>query len=253
MEIQGAIIMIGSLFWENEDNCIQLKSLKELAKKRRVWRESTLNIESAILISLPITYGRKSTSRYCTYTMAFANSVDRKGKGYVVPYNVKINIEENCNQLYCQAIELAGVEGISKHGENTLVKKWGSVGLKLNPKFVEKHKEIADKIYTFWGMHFSKLNIELYRINENENHSITKEGLLNFDIEEPLNDIDYFLATPVSPNVKKYPNGAEIARAMNESSEKYFSYFVENFRNGIVTKFDEEIIKNLPEIIKASL
>lgn len=252
MQIQGAIIMIGSLFWENKNNCIQLKSSKKLAEKRKVWRESKLNMKFAKLIDLPITYGRKSTSRYCTYTMVFANSVDKKGKGYVIPYKDKINIEENYNQLYCQALKLAEVEGISKSGEGTLVKKWGSVGLKLNSQFIKKHKKIAEELIIFWKTHFSELDIELYRIDENENSSITKEGLLNFNVEEPLDGIDYFLATPVSPNVKKYPNGAEIAQAMNESREEYFSYFIENRRKGIVTKYDEEIIKNLTEKIKAS-
>ncbi|UBZ13324.1 hypothetical protein LDL77_15745 [Flagellimonas marinaquae] len=253
MQIQGAIIIIGSLFWENKNNCIQLKSSKELAEKRKVWRESKLNMASAKLIDLPITYGRKSTSRYCTYTMAFSNSIDKKGKGYAIPYKEKINIEENFNQLYCQALELAEVEGISKSGENTLVKKWGSVGLKLNSKFIKNNKEITDRLFTFWEKYFSKLDIDLYRIDENENHSITTQGLLNFDIEGPLDEIDYFLATPVSPNVKKYPDGAEIAKAMNESREDYFTYFVENYKNGITTKYDDEIIKNLPDRIKSIL
>lgn len=33
MQIQGATIMIGSLFWENRNNCIQLKSSIEIAEK----------------------------------------------------------------------------------------------------------------------------------------------------------------------------------------------------------------------------
>lgn len=245
--------MIGSLFWEDENNCIQLRSSIKLAEKRKLWRESKLDMGSSKLINLPITYGRKSTSRYCTYTMAFANSVDEKGKGYVIPYKQKINIEEDFKQLYCQAIELAEVEGISKSGENTLVKKWGSIGLKLNPRFIKKHKEVAEKIFSFWKTYFSKLNIELYRIDKNEKHSITKEGLLNFDLEDSLDEIDYFIATPVSPNLKKYPTGIEIAEAMNESREEYFSYFVENFKSGISTRYDKEIINSLPERIKASL
>lgn len=210
-------------------------------------------MESAKLINLPITYGRKSISRFCTYTMTFSNSVSERGKGYVIPYKEKINIKENFNQLYCQALELAQAEGISKTGENTLVKKWGSVGLKLNTKFIEKNKEAAEKIVEFWKNHFTKLNIELYRIDENEKHSITKTGLLNFDIYESLDDIDYFIATPVSPNIKKYPNGIEIAKAMNESREEYFTYFVENYKNGINTKYDKEILDNLPTKIKAKL
>ncbi len=249
MQIQGAVIMIGSLFWEDKNNCIQ----KKLAEIRKVWRDTKLNMESSRLIDLPITYSRKSTKRYCTYTMGFANSVDKKGKGYVAPFKDKINIEENYNQLYCQALELAKVEGISKLGEDTLVQKWGSVGLKLNPKFVEKNKDVAKNLLKFWRQYFSKLNIELYRIDENEDYSITNEGLLNFDVEDSLDNIDYYLATPVSPNIKNYPNGVEIARAMNESREEYFNYFVENYKNGIITKYDDEIIKNLPEKIKASL
>lgn len=245
--------MIGSLFWEDKNNCIQLKSSKELAEIRKVWRDTKLNMGSSKLIDLPITYVRKSTSRYCTYTMGFANSVDKKGKGYLVPFKDKINIEENYNQLYCQALELAEVEGISKPGENTLVKKWGSVGLKLNPIFFEKNKKVAENLLKFWKQYFSKLNIELYRIDKNEDYSITREGLLNFDIVESLGDIDYYLATPVSPNVNDYPNGVEIARAMNESREEYYSYFVENYNNGIITKYDEEIIENLPAKIKANL
>lgn len=253
MQIQGAVILIGSLFWEDENNCIQLKTPKGLAERRRKWRDAKLNMSSRELIDLPITYVRKSTSRYCTYTMGFANSVDKKGKGYIVPFSDKINIKENYNQLYCQALELAEVEGISKPNENTLVKKWGSIGLKLNPAFIQKNKIIAENILKFWKHYFSKLNIELYRIDEIEGYSITKEGLLNFDIVDSLDNIDYYFATPVSPNVKVYPNGVNIAQAMNESREEYYTYFVENYKNGIITNYDKEIIENLPKNIKASL
>ncbi len=253
MQIQGSVIMIGSLFWENQENCIQLKSSKELAEKRRVWRETKLNLKERRLIDLPIRYGRKSESRFCTYTMAFSNSVERPGKGYAIPYKDKINIKENFNQLYCQALDLAQVEGISKSGENTLMKKWGSVGILLNQYFVDKNKETATNLIKFWKQHFLKLRIDLYRIDETENHSITQEGLLNFAINKPINEIDYYLATPVSPNVKKYPNGSEIAKAMNDTREEYYTYFVENYNNGITTINDEEIINDLPENRKASL
>jgi hypothetical protein len=253
MQLQGAVIIIGSLFWEDDTNCIDLKEPTELAKSRKVWRDLKLNMDLGKLVSLPIKYGRKSTSRFCTYTMAFANSAEKKGKGYVVPYKEKINIEENFNQLYCQAIELARIEGISKSGENTLVKKWGSVGLKLNPKFLNENQEVANNLLNYWKQYYSKLEIELYRINDNEECSITKDGLLNFEFEESLEDIEYFLATPVSPNVKKYPDGQEIANAMNSTREEYYGYFVGNYNNRIVTENDEKIINDLPEKIKASL
>lgn len=253
MQLQGAVIMIGSLFWEDENNCIDQKSSRDLAEQRRNWRANRLNMASAKLIDLPIRYGRKSETRYCTYTMAFANSAENKGKGYVVPYREKISVEENFNQLYYQAIELAYIEGISKSVENTLVKKWGSVALKLNPKFLNESQEVANSLLNYWRQYYSELKIELYRIDENENYSITEDGLLNFEFEESLEDIDYFLATPVSPNVKKYPDGKEIANAMNTTREEYYDYFVENYNKGIITDDDEIIRNNLPEKVKARL
>ncbi len=253
MQLQGAVIIIGSLFWEDETNCIDLKESKELAKSRKIWRELKLNMDSAKLVSLPIKYGRKSTSRFCTYTMAFTNSAEKKGTAYIVPYREKINVEENFNQLYCQAIELARTEGISKAGENTLVKKWGSIGLKLNPKFIDENQKVANNLLNYWKQYYSKIDSELYRIDENEKSSITKDGVLNIDFEESLEDIDYFLATPVSPNVKKYPDGLEIANAMNSTREEYYNYFVENYNNKITTEDDRDIIDNLPENIKTRL
>ena len=245
--------MIGSLYWENESNCIQRKSSKELAEMRRKWRENKLEMQESKLISLPIRYGRKSKSRDCTYTMAFSNSVEKNGQAYYVPYKGEINVGENFNQLYCQAIELAEVEGISKSGENTLVKKWGSIGLKLNTEFKKKNEQLAKDLLEYWQRYFGKLSHDLYRINADENHSITQNGLLNFELEENIEGIDYFLATPVSPNIKNYPDGEEIATAMNETREEYYSYFVENYNNQIRTKDDNEIIKYLPKKIKASL
>ncbi len=253
MKLQGAVILTGSLYWEDPDNCIQLKDPKILASKRKNWRAEKLDMNNRNLISLPIRYGRKSTSRYCTYTMTFSNSVEKNGHGYVVPYFEKINVKDNFNQLYCQAIELAKVEGICKSGENTLVKKWGSVGLMLSKRFIENLQDRPSDLLEFWKSHYSQLEVDKYRINESEEVSIDKDGILNFNIISKNDDIDYFLATPISPNVKSYPDGAHIAKAMNETRENYYRYFVENYNNGIKTKDDFEIIKYLPEKIKASL
>ena len=253
MRLHGAVIMIGSLFWETKENSIQLKLSKDLAEKRNRWREEVLNMDESKLITLPIRYGRKSSSRYCTYTMVFSNSVEQSGQAYCVPYKNPINVEDNFNQIYCQALELAKVEGISKPDENKLVKKWGSIGLKLNPKFKEKNNDLATRLIEYWGSYFKKLNRDLYSLNEVEKHSITAGGLLNFDIDQEMDGIDYFLATPVSPNINAYPNAEEIAKAMNDTREQYYSYFIENFNNNIRTKDDEEIIEFLPKKIKALL
>jgi hypothetical protein len=251
MKLKGAVIMIGSLLWEDETNCI--KSEKDLAKERKIWRDTKLLMGEKVQIELPIRYGRVSSSRYCTYTMAFSNSVSEKGKAYCVPYKDEIDISnDNFNQLYCQALELAQVEGISKDGANNLFKNWGAVALKFNPRFEREQSGEAKKMADFWQRFFVKLPHDLYRIDNTEEHSITKDGILNFDIGE-MTDIAYVLATPVSPNVKVYPSGEDVARTMMNSREQYFTYFKENYKNNIRTKDDEEILNCLPEKIRREL
>jgi len=245
--------MIGSLFWEDKINCISLRESKILASKRSQWREDKLDMSKKRLVDLPIRYGRKSSSRFCTYTMAFSNSINEYGKGFCVPYKQKIDVSENFNQLYCQALELATVEGISKNEENKLVKKWGSVGLLFSSTFKIKNAALVDKIETYWAQYFKKINIDLYRIDENEENSISNRGILNLKFEDEIDDVDYFLATPVSPNVKSYPLPEEIANAMNTTREKYFRYFTQNYKCGIRTKDDAQIIELLPQEIKDDL
>jgi len=250
MKLKGAVIMIGSLYWEDDTNCINLSDQKTLALSRKNWRNEKLVMEQSEIIKLPIRYGRISSTRYCTYTMAFSNSVSNLGQGYCVPYKNEIDITENFNQLFCQALELATVEGICKPEENKLYKKWGCVGLKLNQKLQKENPKVAEKLTEYWSSYFIHLDQELYRINETEEPAVTSNGLLNFEISPVLNDIDYFLATPVSQNIKEYPDGKIIAESMLKTREEYFEYFVKNYINNIRTKDDINIIKFLPKQIK---
>lgn len=253
MKLKGAVIMIGSLLWEDETNCIQLKEPKTTARERAVWRDTKLLLEEKVQVDLPIRYGRISSSRYCTYSMAFSNSVSEKGTAYYAPYRTKIDVSNyNFNQLFCQALELAQVEGISKDGANNLFKDWGAVGLKFNPKLEKNEPELVKKMVDFWKYYFKGLKHDLYRIEEAEKHSITKDGILNFDIEV-MDGIDYVLATPVSPNVKVYPSGEDVARTMMNTREQYFTYFKENYKNNIRTKDDEDILNCLPEKVRQEL
>jgi hypothetical protein len=82
--IKGGVIIQGSLFWEDENNCIQDEEGKQKVqregKERREWRENHLNIKDAFLIPFPIRYGRCSSSRLCTYTMVIQKIVLKKKK-----------------------------------------------------------------------------------------------------------------------------------------------------------------------------
>jgi len=52
--MKGAVIIIGSLLWENEENALN----KEQGLIRAEWRKC-LNLERKVSVVVPIRYGRK--------------------------------------------------------------------------------------------------------------------------------------------------------------------------------------------------
>lgn len=234
--MKGAILIIGSLLWEDESNSIN----KKQGIIRKEWRKK-LELENKIPIQVPIRYGRKSSSKRCTYTMIFSNSVESLGTAYIVPFKK----ESNCfGDIKLQALELSIAEGISteKHPNRLIAKTWGAVGIVFN-----KHNgNIYESFKADWSKEFvnESFNNEGYRIDEKETPSILKNGELNFEIDIPKG-IDYIFATPVMPNIKRYPDSNKIAEAINESKPRYDTYVVENYKNGIRAYGDREIIKGI--------
>ncbi|MBI4930046.1 MAG: hypothetical protein HY841_04725 [Bacteroidetes bacterium] len=114
-EIKGGVIIIGSLFWEDEKNC--MKGEKAKGKRRKKWRNDNLNIDKTKPIPLPVSYGRCSSSRLCTYTMVLSSAYNNKvGQGLVVPFKKEIDFSQE-NILKEQVGNLALAEGIYKKGE----------------------------------------------------------------------------------------------------------------------------------------
>ncbi|MBK5214847.1 MAG: hypothetical protein JJE55_14440 [Flavobacteriaceae bacterium] len=230
--MKGAVLIIGSLLWENEKNA--LNSIQ--GKLRSDWRKK-LDLEKKIAVNVPIRYGRKSTSRSCTYTMIFSNSVSDFGTAFIVPFKNEI---EGFEELKHQALELSEAEGISteKH-PNRLKASWGSVGVLFNKS---KEKEL-DSIKRKWHQEFNFFKNSDYKIGKEE-PSIKNNGELNFPFKIPEN-IDYVFATPVVPNISEYPTNEKIIEAIIESKPRYDTYIKENFQNGIRVQGDEEIIRKI--------
>lgn len=227
--MKGAVLLIGSLLWEDEENALNA----ERGKLRSNWRQK-LDLDKKIAVNVPIRYGRKSKYRRCTYTMIFSNSVSNLGIAFIVPFKIEI---EGYKELKHQALELSEAEGIStKQNPNRLTASWGTVGILFN-KSKEKQWDTVKKE---WHQEFSSFKNCDYKIGSEE-PSIQKNGELNFQFEMP-EDIDYVLATPVTPNISEYPTNDRILEAIIESKPRYDTYVKENFKNGIRVQGDEEII-----------
>lgn len=226
MKLKGGVLIIGSLIWDNSST-------------RLKWRKACLNEESKISVPVKIRYGRRSTSREDTYSMIFSNHQETKfGKGLILPFKDEI---KNFRQIEKQAFALAKAEGIWKDtNEPRIHAGWGTVGILFNPKIDKKSetliKEGWSKIYENYEGKYDPTN---YVNNSEDKSIIDKNGVLQLDWVEEMNDFSFLLATPVQPRPRKLLTSKEIAQKMVEKN--YFKYFEENTSNGIFTFQDKEI------------
>lgn len=230
--MKGAVLVIGSLLWEDETNALDIKQ----GKLRSAWRKD-LNLDNKVTVKVPIRYGRKSSSRKCTYTMIFSKSVRINGTAFLIPYKKETKCFED---IKSQALRLSEAEGISSVEHPVrLIASWGAVGIAFNKTKVDLYKELRNN----WHKEFKSFNNQGYKIG-NESPSIQQNGELNFEFEFPDN-IDYVFATLLQPNLTEYPTIGRIIEAILESNPKYDIYVKENFKKGIRIENDNEIIKRL--------
>lgn len=247
-KLQGAVLIIGSLLWENEGNAVT----KEIGILRNSWRGKYLDLDKAEIVKCPIRYGRTSSTRHHTYTMLFSNNTPAIGSALIVPFKEKISCDEGFETLNDQAFALAEAEQICKSGEVTLFKNWGTVAMKTMPHLSDKNPTIAKDLTDWWGEKFrGYLEYKRFRINGTEETSVTEDGFVNFNIEISNPSIDYLLCTPTAPNVTDYPSAFEIAQLISKSN--YSSYFTENICHEIQTFQDEEIRQFLSPSINSTL
>lgn len=102
-KLQGAVLVIGSLYWENEQNAIEL----EKGRARQAWRDEHLRLDLKMPVGCPIRYGRVSTKRFNTYTMVFAGDVAALGTGLVLPLRHSIEGPSWLMDIFKEALELS--------------------------------------------------------------------------------------------------------------------------------------------------
>lgn len=232
MIFKGGVIIIGSLLWD--ENPIRHK-----------WRSLNLKDTSTKqLVSVPIRYGRKSSSRNNTYTMIFSNNNStQQGQAYLLGFKTEI---KNAKALQTEAFALGAAEGLWKETPS-INNTWGSVGLLMNPKIDAKNKNGADIIRQWWVQQYQAYDRTFdylqYKIEDNELPVIDKDGFLKIPWSDDMNDYDLLIATPVVPSPKRLLTPKEIAERMKV--KHYRTYFDRNTENNIRTFQDDEIAEYL--------
>lgn len=227
-EYRGAVLIIGSLWWDTEKEA------------RANWQKDRLDINSVKRVYAPIRYGKLSEIRNNTYTMVFSLSCygNMIGTALLVPFQrpVTTSIE-----LIIEAQKLWEAEGgISGRVAGT----WGAVGLSVNPK-----SNFPKEMSNSWkGFYKKQERRPEFKAIGNEQPSLSKDGILMFQwIDDVPNkntvEFDFILATATLPNVEHYPTSKEIAQAC--LSTGYTEYFERNHKNDIVTFQDDEILSLL--------
>jgi hypothetical protein len=233
---RGAVLIVGSLWWEDSDI-------------RKNWRKTRLDAKSKQFVYVPIRYGRESTSRGNTYTMVFSQLCYRKtyglGQALLVPFR---NSVVTSNDLIWEARELWKAE-VNK-GENvplSISGNWGAIGLLLRPD-----AQIADEIIQSWLTYFHRNNSFQLVQPKTERPALDQNGLLtirwpkNAENNAPI-ELDFILATATVPSLisKKYPSVRTITEAWNRDKENNVRYFHNNIACGITTFQDKRIKKFL--------
>ena len=234
------VLIIGSLYWD-------------LAPHRKDWRANRLNPDDERFVRAPIRYGRRSSTRGCSYTMVFSLGVgaDQSGRAIVVPCKHRAHgIDDLSREAEC----LWAAERKPGARMGSLSADWGCVALLVNPNRAESDplRELSRR----WTDRVS--NERCYgQLNSavDEDVIVDELGFLRIpwpETEDPPDlEVDVLLATATNPTIVagRYPSPEQIADAWNSSDGKnYVDYFCKNRAHGIRTFWDNIIEARLREL-----
>jgi hypothetical protein len=124
MNLSMGILIIGSLYWDDEGG-------------RDLWRRWRLNSKRKWAVKAPIRYGRQSETRGNTYTMVFSRLKPKEfGQAIVLECQRRIHTEDDlmAEAKWLWAAEKKKVPPTEQGAlPSSLVEEWGSVALLLRP------------------------------------------------------------------------------------------------------------------------
>lgn len=236
------VLVIGSLYWEPD-----VSPPTEKSRARKKWQTNRLNLKAMQNVSVPIRYGRRSSSRGCSYTMVISQILRKEqfGRGIVIPCKKRANgiddLVEEAEHLW--AAERGKEWTALGDNEKRISASWGCVGLLENPdgsmpKDLRKGWQKRVSGETCYG-----------RLNSaaGEQVAVNQSGFVNIPWDWKLGnnlDIDVLLVTATSPTIVdgQYPSARDIADAWKTpEGKRYIDYFHRNRMHGINTFQDNEI------------
>ena len=222
------VLMIGSLYWD---------------PARKAWRSSRLVDGPPQYVSVPIRYGRRSSTRGNTYTMVFSTKLEdtqEHGQAIVLPCR---NALTTASDLIDEAECLWAAES-NRACSNCISARWGCVALLPNPS-----GNLSEDILDVWAERVSgKHGYGRLRRARNECEAVDNRGILRFrwpkEIDGSELGFDALLGTATNPHIPNddYVSAQTVAEAWKTpEGAKYRDYFTNNHANGITTFQDEEI------------
>jgi len=263
MKLAVGILAIGSLFWDPQKDALHPEELGV----REAWWKSRLDKGAARSVTVPIRYGRLSSTRGDTYSMVFSAEPAASGCGKVIPC---LNFVGNEQDVKSEAEHLWAAERGVESPDTSLSSRWGAVGLLINWERSSEAKYVQDleKIKGSWSVLINQTaeNRKHYQKVATNNACISKSGLLEIAWPKstdgrPL-ELDLILATANIPALvgvpPTYPDTTKIANAWLRARKKYPAqnyedYFWKNVTNGITTLQDEEIMRRLNDEVVVAL
>ncbi|MGB8193689.1 MAG: hypothetical protein WCF67_17285 [Chitinophagaceae bacterium] len=244
--LNGGVLIIGSLLWQDH--------LSEKGDDiRKKWRKDHLDASADIYVQVPIRYGRRS--RGGVYTMTFANSV-RQALGIGVVRSFAANPIQGLDALKKETKALSVAEGM----EGQFIKNdkqnmpWSVLAILLNRRIVTNQQR--EDLLNWWLTQlqaektYPNFQAENFRLG-NEEPCIEQNGSLNIPWiksidpakQEILDQHHFLIATATLPTGTNYPDVATMRTSVQEDTER--QYFLNNYKHGIRTFQDEEIVNEI--------
>jgi hypothetical protein len=272
-ELRGGIILIGSLFWDD--------NIKDKDNKRKEWRDTFLEMGKTKDIKFPIRYGRESGNNYKTYTMVVSNSEtykqpDNLGTAKIIPLKTEISVAEHIYQLALAEGIINTKDGnksqpcLKIFGGNTT--PWGIIGYAINnSKGFPELEAFKQEIRKVWSKQISDnrcydsypkdikiqdfiKDFDNIRTDNHKQEIVEKipfdsNGSINFLddkfwTEGPAKDFDYVICTLAYPS-PKYITCTDIAKKavalINDNDYDPRQYYDKTSQDGIITLGDDYI------------
>ncbi len=232
MEVSIGVLIIGSLYWDDERN-------------RKWWRSERLDFSASRSVRAPIRYGRQSGSRGKSYTMVFSAALARDesklGDAIFVPCKQRVR---QVKHLVDEAEYLWAAERNSSTSNGCISANWGCVALALHPS-----RPIPQDLRKGWTTRIShEKNYGRLKHATDEDAIVTESGVLKVPWPQytkgtPL-EVDALLVTATCPTLidGRYPSAKQVADAWRTNEgRKHVHYFWKNKEHNISTFQDAEI------------